>query len=467
MYDIEEALTAVGAGALVQKRIDPLVNELQRRYAPLLSATPAQQWNSTVYNWDARTQLPGGGFITDGGGRPVSNSTYVQTPVTIRNLLSTGAVTGYAEAVTATFGSLRGREIMGAIKGLNWDVENALLWGNSGCSQFGPYPQFDGLDVQCQTFSGSAQNAIDMSSWNSSGTPAGFDLAALDNVIDLVESNIAEGIFSNDWMFVVSTTLDSRIAQILTNQQRFNNPAIEVGAGLLVPSYRNIPIVKSSFLNARNVTMGAVTTATATTGGSIAASTTRKYQVSAVLPRYGETLPCAEVSQATGSGTATNTITLSFTPPTTGFPNTVVQLYKVWESATTGTETLLGYVDGVVGLQGDGITPIVTTSIVDTGVTLVPQNGSTVPSQSPAAYVGTNSSMKPRNSTGEDFYLVSRDPGNIVRPYVRDVQPVPNLAPTVTAPDQLPYALVTDTALAVRMNTFLGRGYNVAVSLGS
>ncbi len=463
-FGIEEALNAVGAGALVQKRIDPLVNEVQRRYAPLCASIPAEQWNSTVFNWDQRTQLPAGGFVTDGGARPVSNSTYVQSPVTIRNLLTVGSVTGYAEAVTQSFGSLRGREIVGAIKGLQWDVETGLVAGNSGCSQFGPYPQFDGLDTLCNVFSGTGQNVEDMTGWNSGG---GFDLPALDTIIDMVEENVAESIFGDDWMFVVSSSLESRIAQLLTAQQRFNDlPKAEVAAGLVVLTYRNIPLVKTSFLNAKGGTMTAITLSTASTGGFIDASTNRFYQVSAVLPRYGETLPCAEVEQVVPSGTNTNICTISFTPPTTqsGAP---VLLYKVWESATTGTETLLGYVDGTVGLQSDNVTPIVTTSIVDTGVALVPQNGATVPATSPAAYVGGNTSMKPLQSGGQNFYLVSRDPANICRPYVRDSQPVPNLAPTVTAPDQLPYALVTDCALGLRMPTFIGRGYNIKVSLGS
>lgn len=460
MYGIEEALTAVGAGALVQKRIDPLVNELQRRYAPLVASIPSEQWNSTVFNWDTRTQLPSGGFVTDGGARPVSQSTYIQSPVTIRNMLTVGSVTGYAEAVTQSFGSLRGREIIGAIKGMEWDVETGLLAGNSAATQFGPYPQYDGFDTLCAVTSGANQNCQNFAG-------AAFDLAKLDVIADMVEENISESIFGDDWMFVVSSTLESRISQLLTAQQRFNDLAkAEVAAGLVVLTYRNIPLVKSSFLNAKGGSMSAITLTTATTGGSLAASQNRFYQVAAVLPRYGETLACAEVEQVIPSGTNTNIATIAFTPPTTpsGAP---VLLYKVFESATTTTETLLGYVDGTVGLMSDNVTPIVTTSIVDTGVALIPQNGATVPAQSPAAYVGTNTGIIPKAAGQQDFYLVSRDPANICRPYVRDSQPVPNLAPTVTGPDQLPYALVTDTALGLRMPTFIGRGQNVAVSLNN
>lgn len=457
-FGIEEALTAVGAGALVQKRIDPLVNELQRRYTPLVTAIPSEQWNSTVFNWDTRTALPPAGPVTDGGTRPVGASVYVQSNVTIRNLLALGSVTGYAEAVTQSFGSLRGREIMGAIKSMNFAVETQLVAGNSAATALGSYPQFDGLDTLAAVTTGAGQN---VQAFNGA-----FDLAKLDVIIDLVQENIAENLSAADWMFVVSPSLKSRCAQLLTAQQRWDNiPTSEISAGLNVMTYRDIPLVETSFLNAKGGAMTAVTMTTATTGGHLPATTQTFYQVSAVLPTYGETTPCAEVSETTGSG-STNINTLSFTPPATtdGSP---VLLYKVWSSATTGTETLLGYVDGTVGLQSDGVTPLLTTSIVDTGVTLVPQNGSTVPASFPAAYVGGNSGIAPLSATGQDFYLISRDPANVVRPYVRDCQPVPNLAATVLGPDQLPYALVTDTALGLRMPRFIGRGRNVTVTLNN
>ena len=456
MYDIEEALTSVGAAPLVQKRISPLVNELQRRYSPILEAIPTEPWNSTVFNWDTRTQLPSGGSVTDGGTRPVSSSTYIQSPVTIRNLLTVGAVTGYAEAVTQTFGSLRGREITGAIKGLNWDVETLMMWGNSGSTQYGPYPEFDGLDSLCTTMSGSGQNVLNVG--------AALTTNLLDQLINLVENNISESIFSDDWMFVTSPVVESRIAQLLIQQQRFVNlPTAEIGAGLIVMAYRDIPIVKSSWLNAKDGAMSTISASTATTGGTIAAGT-RWYRVTAIMPRSGQSAVSNEVSQVTTG--STSTVTLSFTPPTTnaGAP---VLAYQVWEGATTGSETLLGIVDGTVGLQGDNVTPIPTTSIVDTGTALVPQNGATVPAQSPATYQGGGTGLPVPSSGGQSIYLMSRDPANVVRPYVRDVQPVPNLAPTVLAPDQLPYALVTDTCLGLRMPTFIGRMYNTSVVLAS
>jgi hypothetical protein len=138
--------------------------------------------------------------------------------------------------------------------------------------------------------------------------------------------------------------------------------------------------------------MGTVTTATATTGGTLAAAT-YYYQIAPVIARQGEILPSVEVSQATTG--STSTVTLSFATPT-GLDGSQPNLYKVYRSTGTGTETLLGYVDATVGIGVDGVTPILTTSIVDDGTKLTPKNGSTVPATVPAAYVGTNTGMKPQ-----------------------------------------------------------------------
>lgn len=452
--ELREALTAAGAAPLVNKIIDPMLLEYQRRYAPLVRAIPTQKWDSTVYYFNQRTARAAGGFVTDGGARPVSTSTYAQNQFTIRNMQSVGAVTGYSQAVTKQqVGDLRQQEIEGGVQGLYWDIENGVLWGNSGSTQFGAYPQFDGLDSLVNTFSGSTQNAIDFN--------AAMSLGALDKLIDMVEQQASMAISDASWMFVMSSTASSKVAQLLTNQQRFVDK-VEVAAGLNVPTYRDVPILKTSFLSARSFGMGTVTTATATTGGSLAAAT-YYYQVVPVIARQGEILPSIEVSQTTTG--STSTVTLSFSTPT-GLDSSQPNLYKVYRSTSTGTETLLGYVDATVGLAADGVTPILTTSIVDDGVTLTPKNGSTVPATVPAAYVGTNSSIKPPATGQENIYLISRDKNFVVRPYVRELEPL-DVYPTTASPDTLPFAIASDTCLAVRAPKYLGRLTRVTTTLSS
>jgi hypothetical protein len=456
--ELREALNAAGASPFLAKVIDPTLVELQRRYAPLCRAIPTTRWNTDIYNFNQRVTVASGGAVPDGGARPVSNSAYQQLGFQMKHVESVGAITGYAQEVTRlVISDLKATEIRGAILGYYWDVETFMCWGNAAATLNQAQPQFDGLDTMINVFSGSTQNVIDKAG-NS------LTLAHLDELIDMVESNAAIPVQDDSWMFITSSTGNSKIAQLLVNQQRYNDK-VEIAPGLICPTYRNIPFMKSSFMAMRGYNVGTVTSATATTGGTLAAGT-YKYQVSAIIARQGEIAPSAEVSQTTTG--STSTVTLSFTAPS-GNDGLAPQLYKVWRTAlngASGSETFLGYVDSTVGLQSDGVTPILTNQIVDTGTALVPQNstGPTVPTILPTAYYGTSTAMLPPALGQENIYLISRDKGNVVRPWVREAQPL-DVYPTTASPDTLPYAVIGDTTFAVRATRFLGRAYRVGVSV--
>jgi hypothetical protein len=467
--ELREALTAAGASALIPKIIDPLLLEYMRRFSPFVRSIPMTKWDADVYFFNQRTTLAAGGFVSDGGAVPVSTSTYLQQNFQIKHLQIVGAVTGYAQQVTRqVIGDLRQTEIEGAIQGLLWDIETGIDWGNSASTINGARPQFDGLDTLVSTFSGGSQNAQDKGG-NS------LTLAMLDEVIDMVQTNVAMPILGSNWMFASSSTAQSKISQLLTNQQRFNDK-VEVAPGLMVDSYRNIPIVLTSFLSPRSFAMGTVTGATATTalpGGlsGLTASLTNavyKYVVSPVVARQGEILPCAEVSESVGSG-GTGYVSLSFAVPS-GLDGGQPISYKVYRTAAggaAGSETFLGYVDATVGLAADGVTPIYATCIFDTGTALIPVVGTsatTVPGTLPTAYYGTNAGQYPLAAGLENIYLMSRDRNFVIRPYVRECQPV-DVYPTTQSPDTLPFALLDDTCLAVRGPKYLGRLARVATSV--
>src|SRR6185312_5742931 len=313
--ELREALTAAGSTALTPKLIDTLLLEYQRRYSPLVRAIPTTNWNSTVYYFNQRTVVASGGFVSDGGATPVSNSTYVQNSFTMAHLQVVGAVTGYAQEVTRQIiGDLRQTEIEGSIRGMYWDIETGIDWGNSASTANGARPQYDGLDTLVSTWSGANQNSQDKAGNT-------LTLAMLDELIDMVETQAAMPVFDSTWMLVMSNTAASKVAQLMVSQQRFND-TVEVAPGLIANSYRNIPIIKTSFLSPRSFAMSTVTPTPGTGAlpgglsgltGSLA-NNTYKYYVSAVIARSGETLPCAEVSQATGGASAF--IQLAFTPPT-------------------------------------------------------------------------------------------------------------------------------------------------------
>ena len=443
--ELQEALAAGNVGALIPKQIDTVLLEYVRRFSPLVTAIESEKWDSDTYFFNQRTALGNGGAVQDGGARPVSNSTYVQNSFKIKLFQSVGAVTGFAQAVTrGVIGDLLQREIQGNTKGLTWDIENAFLWGCAGATVNGLYPTFDGLDVLCNTTSGAAQNTILAANAQLGGV--GGNLKLLDQLIDMVWANSAENVENSDWMFVMSPKARTAVGQALTNQQRFMDQ-VEVKPGLVVGSYRNIPIVESSFLSSRSTATPAVTLGTATTGGTLAAGT-HYYRVAAVMARFGELQASAEVSQATTGSTSTVTITLPTVPTIDG--QGPIQ-WKVYSSTSAGTETLTGVVDAYA-TNGN-----VATTIVDTGSALLPNNDAA----SQTAYVGA-SSAAPLVTNQENIYLISRNRDNILRPYVRDFTVLP-LAATTSGPDQLPFAVVTDSTLAVRAPKFLGRVVNALV----
>lgn len=451
--ELEEALTTASTvSPLIPKVIDPVLLEYQRRYAPLLAAIPTKEWNSTQYFFNRRTVRPDSGGVTDGGARPIGNSTYEQTSFNIRLFQAVGSVTGFAQTVTRDIvGDLRQLELDGTVSSMLWTLENTCIWGHDGATASGLYPICSGLDYLVSNWtagSGSLNyvNALDIN--------ASFALRHLDLLIDLVESNAAMPINSSAWMFVMSPRINSAVGQLLTNQQRFIAPTVTIGAGLNVPTYRDIPIVKSSFLSPRTNQMGTVTTGTATTGGTLAA-TTYYYTVSAIAARFGEISAATEVSQATTG--ATSTVTLSFSTPTNLPDGAAPVLYKVYRSTATTTETLVGVVDAF------DTAGVAVTSIIDTGTNLLTNASGTT---GPTAYQGGNTGAKPRTVTNplEDIYLVPRDPAFLVRPYTRDMQILP-LAPTVTSPDSLPFAVLTDTCLAVRGPKYVGRLSRVNANL--
>lgn len=441
--ELQEALTAASTVTpLIQKQIDPLLLEYQRRYAPLLAAIPTRQWGSTQYFFNRRTARPDSGGVIDGGARPIGNSVYEQAVFNIRLFQAVGSVTGFAQTVTRDLvGDLRQLEIDGTVQSLMWTIEADMIWGNDGATSLGQYPICSGLDYLVSNWTaGSGSNAF----VNAQDVNNNFTLARLDELIDIVESNAAMPIGSQ-YMFVMSPRMASSVSQSVTPQQRFMAPTVQLAAGLNVPSYRDVPIVKSSFLAPRTFVMGAVTPGvTGSPAGTL--NGTYRYMVSAVIARFGEIQVSPEVSAAP----STQSVTLGVAAPSNmpdGLGPILYKVYRTAASGASGTETLIGVVDAF------DTAGVATTSIIDTGTNLLTNSSANT---AVTGYQGANTGALPRGAGQEDVYLIPRDANFLVRPYTRDVQVIP-LAPTVTAPDTLPFALVSDTCLAVRAPKYVGR----------
>lgn len=455
---LEEAVTTAGTVTpLIPKAIDPVLLEYQRRYSPMLAAIPTKQWNSTQYFFNRRVNRPDSGAVIDGGARPISNSTYEQSVYNIRLFQAVGSVTGFAQTVTRDIvGDLRQLELDGTVQSMLWTVENSFIWGNDPATANGVQPMCSGLDYLVSNYTAGTGSQAFVNAQDVNGN---ITLARLDELIDLVESNAAMPIDGSPWMFLMSGRMSAAVSQLFVNQQRFMAPTTNLGGGLNVPSYRGVPMVKSSFLSPRSFQMGAVASSASGSGGTLATAT-YWYQVSAIVARFGEIAASTEISQAvTGP---TGSVTLTFSTPT-GLPDGAAPiLYKVYRSTASGTETLVGVVDAF------DTTGVAVTTIVDTGTNLLTNSSGNT---GPAAYVGTNTGAKPRPvpaantfNAYEDIYLLPMDPNFMVRPYTRNMQILP-LAPTVTAPDTLPFAVLTDTTLALRAPKYAGRLSRVVANI--
>lgn len=465
LQEAVNAATAATSANIIQKIIDTNILEYQRRFSPLLAAVPTKKWDTTTYFFVQRTRRPTGGASIDGGARTSTNSVWAQNSFGIKNYQAQTSVTGYARAVTSgVVGDLYRREVDGAMQSQLWALETSMLYGNAagtlGLSYSpGPGPDMDGLDTLVSTYTGSQQNvinatgksfALNSSSSGGSGT-SGY---GVDDMIDLVEENVSAAI-GGEYMFIGSPKAINRMGGLMLNQQRFVGTT-EVAAGLNVQTYRDIPLIKSSFLAARGTTFGTVAPSAGGTGGTLATGT-YYYQVSAVINRFGETQASTEVSQAVTSG---QNVTLTFATPGDSEGNEPI-LYKVFRASATGAEVLIG----VVASADDQGNPV--TSIVDTGANLL-VNGRTPTGQAPwpTTYAGGGGlgNQKPRGASQESLYLVPRNEDFLCRPFVRDFFTIP-LPPTPDSPDAVRAAILNDTCLAVRGPKYVARLEGFTVTL--
>jgi hypothetical protein len=475
-WQVREAMTALAASPLIQKQIDKVITETQLAMSPLVAALPDRKITTDQYFFDTRSARPNAGFVTDGGARQVSTSVYNQLSFQNRHIQAVGGVTGYAQIVTAAqIGDLLMNEVDGALQQMTWMTEWASCWGNNNSTTNQPYPQFDGFDTAVTQFV--ASNTVSVNSIDAAG--GALTLGMLNKLRNIPERKGLPVIGSN-WMYLGSSTFVSKVAELLTQtQQRIVAPTVTLpDSGLIVEGYRNVPLVMSSFLGANGYTMSTVSGSAVVVGGGLTGTLpagTYKYQVAALVGLQGESIPCAEVSVTVG-GSGTTGIALSFTPPSNNPEGGIVLSYKVFRTlvgGATATEFLLGYVDAVVGVDGNN-NPITTNLIIDTGTALVPENasGPTLPAVPPAAYSGVAANYAghfPRQagtdgSGTEDVFFVSRDPRYVLRPWVRQGEILP-VAPTIQQPDTLPFAVATDTMLAWKASIFLARLRNVDMAL--
>jgi len=341
---IKKALSsATGVGeALVPQSLEKEITNTIIRLSPEMALVTMKKISAKFHEFNRLSSLPSqSSAMGENGTTPTKNSTTVRDGVTLKVVRRKGAVTNFLQDTTGEYIDASAYEMENHLIAHIYDMINYILYGNKGANSY----EFDGLDTLIAT------NRTIQARYGSTPTSLKF----LDDMID--KSN-RKGGAKHKRAFVMSPEMLSLVSQLLTNVRLNQGLAgtmsqVEINGGWRLNAYRDIPIVESTATSPRT-TMGTVTSATATTGGTIADGT-HYFKVSKVTLN-GEELAFAKSQAASGGGTST--ITLSFADQTDALR------YKIYYGTVQNAETLIKVVNADT-FDGNG-TPTGRT----TGVTL-------------------------------------------------------------------------------------------------
>ncbi len=464
LEELRETLTASGgASNLVPKIIDRLLLEYKREQAPLTRAIPRKTWLTDVYYFNERTALPLSQMTTEAPSTTdvaASQSTYTQVKFPIKHMQSQLDISTFAAKVAMVNGNLFDLELAGAAKTMSWHEEINHLWGAANATVNTKRPQWDGIDIQV-----ASANKIN-------GNAQLLTLNVMDNMIDSIRGVAAQDLGDN-WFYVMSPKMQSKVNSLFVNQQRFNLPMATlfsrddfgipnapiadnlISAGVEVSTYRSIPIVTSTFLSNALGQMGTLTVSDAGGSGSSLTNIPYYYIVEAVT-KQGLLYASAE---GTATPTSGHNVSVSWaTPtPTDAFGNTIDIIgYRIYRSTTSGAETLYALVSAY------NLSDVAVTSFTDTGLIQDPTVTNTLYWQT-VAKSGSNAASDGvtyarGGANNEDIYLIPRDPEYIVAPVTVEMT-TQMLAPVNARTRQ--FALTQDMTLAMRAGAFAAKTYNI------
>lgn len=317
---IRKALTSAAgtAEALVPEKLEEIITNTIVRLSPELAVMKSRFDNQKFHDFNRLTALPAaGGAMGENATTPTRNSTYARSNVELKVIRRKGAVTNFLQDASAKYIDAAAAEMENHLIAHVYDMNTYIAYGNELADQysFGGWDRFINTNRINEAYAGVVPTNLNF----------------LDEMIDRNIELQGEG---HDRVFFMSPRMLSLVSQLLTNV-RLNQglvaglTQVNIGGGWRLNAYRDIPIIVSSaFRPMPTGPMGVVGTATATTGGTIAAG---DYFFSVAPVGYnGEELPSAEATQTT-TGT-TSTVTLTWTRPATMAP----LYYKIYATDTTG-----------------------------------------------------------------------------------------------------------------------------------
>ena len=469
LAEIREAFSLTssgGASNLVPKVIDRMLTELMRKWGPMYRAVPRKTWETDIFYFNKRTALPKAQHSTEApptsgtGSVAASNSTYVQGNFPIKHTTSIADLSKFTVKVASNNGSLFDLELGAHAKSMEWLEETTHVFGSASATLNTYRAQWDGVDLLTAN-----ANKIDAATQL-------LELKRMDDAIDAVRGAYA-GELGMDYFWMMSPKMQSytnglhyqQVHYVLPMARMFSrddygdpmapvaNNAID--AGVEVQTYRNIPIVVSSFMSSQG-TMGTVsTTGNTGSGSSLLAASTYYYRMEAVT-RYGLTAASAEASQAPSADGKNNVLTWTTPTPTDVNSNTIDIIgYRIFRSTTSGAESLYA-VCAAYDLSDAAVTSFTDTGLIQNPAVTTTLYWATVASSGSDAV--SDGYTFPRVQTGtqvtEDIFLIPRDPDVLLCPEVNPIQT--EILANVNARTRQ-FALTSDKTLALRAPAYAAK----------
>lgn len=338
---IRKALdSSAGVGAaLIPQKLEKIITNAAVRLSPEFAVIEPEYDAQKLHEFNRLTALPAaGGAMGEGATTPIRNATYVRDSVTLKVVRRKGTVTNFLQDASKNYIDAAAAEMENHLQAHVYDLNTYNLWGSAGAN---PYA-WDGLDTLITT------NRI----LEAVGGTVPTTLKFLD---DMIDRNMRKQGAPHKKVFLVSPEMQSLISRLLTNVRIQQGTGAGVGevnikGGWRLETYRNIPILPTAAMSPGGK-MGALGTATAATGGTVADAT--YYFRVAYVDWNGESEASDEASQAATGGN-TSTVTVTFTAVSGAL------FYKIYCSTDTGTEKLVAIVPANVYDSSGNISTAVT-----------------------------------------------------------------------------------------------------------
>ena len=244
-------------------------------------------------------------------------------------------VSSYSQALTSQFVNALQEQISASVSGIAQTLEWLMWYGNTADSY-----QFNGVEAFINADT-TAKASIANGGSNYGVGGAAVTLSNLDAMLDKARS--FQGSMSDNWMFLMSQPMQSRVSALQTRVVRQINSVRHEG-GFEMETYRGVPILTTQIFTPLSTSTSPAPSGSAVSGGALTAGT-YYYAISSV------TMNGEQKASAASSGVTTATTNLTARLTWTADAN--ARLYKIWRG-TTNTVATMNLVAVIPALTYDG-----------------------------------------------------------------------------------------------------------------